>query len=437
MAGVPIVRRQSRFIRGTSSLGEQFWRAAAKYHLLGKEGGGARCYIYLADKGRYNMVRAETSQHERSKRNCSNQDTEGCMDCPHANIQAVHWTPGPLVSSSNEADDRRGSEAERSEDKCCSSGDPHHEKTCVAAVLKGFSPQETQIFKFLTNNLISPPESCTKTWKWIQSGIRVKEQDESFKHVISTYKRWLRLLTFEELVDFYQNKFKIYAAIDVDFYTVYWSIEESLNKLEFYLEQQLGTPELAFEFMEVLYKQQTRQGGKKGNSIWIKGESDSAKSWFIDSLKCLQISYGGCSILNRTNNFAMAGLVDVRLAILDEFNFDPVMYTDTVKLLLSGNNLQACIKYKNDGIVMRTPVILLSNGECLPNNDIFNSRHTRYEWRRIDISSYIPLSGKEPNIVHEFFSRNLHPECFIDYWKKYKIWGVKYQTNMYSFENDE
>lgn len=383
------------------------------------------------------MVRTEAPQSEGCFGDCQEQDLQGCMDCPNTDFQTMHWHTGSYDDSSDEADDQRGPDSERSEQKCCRTGDPDHEKTCMATLLKGLNPTEQKIMKFLLNCLVSPPDSCMKTWAWLKTGIRARESDESFKNVISKYKIWLRLLSFEELYHFYANKFKVYSAIDNSFSNVYWDLTESLNKLEFYLEEQFGSRDLAFEFMETLYKHQTRQGGKKGNTIWLRGESDSAKSWLIDSLKCLQISYGGCSILNRSNNFALSGLVDVRLAILDEFNFDPLMYTDTVKLLLSGNNLQACVKYKNDEIIMQTPVIILSNGEVLPENEIFKSRHMKYEWHKIDVASYIPIAGKERNIVHEFFSKHLHPESFIEYWKKYKIWGVKYQTNLYTFDNDE
>ena len=133
-------------------------------------------------------------------------------------------------------------------------------------------------------------------------------------------------------------------------------------------------------------------------------------------------------------------MVGPRGIILDEFNFDPVAYTDKIKLLFSGNNLQASVKYKDDGIVLSTPVIIISNGDCIPDNPIFNSRMTKYEWHGVDVSKYTPIvydSSAPAGAVHPFFTKSLHPESFIAYWKKHNIWDQVFQTSVIDLEEGE
>ena len=433
MAEIPVIRRQSKFIRLTSSLGDDFWRAAAKYYFLGEKGRGSRCLIYLAGKGIYNMVNPSTTQLGGRQEEIGPGHTEGCMDCPNANLQALHWSARHRDVSSTAEINNGSDENGQPKKQCECGGDQDHKKTCIPTILKSLNSLEAQIFKFLTNNLVSPPDQCINTWEWLQSGIRVKDTDESYKHALSTYHRWVRLLTFEELHDFYKNKKKIYGAIDREFNDIYWDIDESLNKLEYYLLKQFHTEEAGLEFMITMYKSHTQQGGKKGNAIHWKGEQDSGKSWLADPFAQNQITYGGVSVLNRNNTFGLAGLVNKRLGMLDEFNFDPLAYTDNVKTLLSGNITQAQVKYKNDGMIRPTPILLMSNGDVLPDNEIFRSRHIRYEFSGIDVSDYVPLEGKEPNVVHPFYSKRLHPESIIQYWKKHGVWGTKYITNKYIY----
>lgn len=436
MAGVPVRRRQSKYIRASASLGVEFWRSFTRYYFPCTEGGRDNFFVYLAGRGMFNVL----DNDDPSMEECKKSATEGCMDCPDSTLQDLHWEKQSQDGSSSTDVDNGSNPSDGSQSKCRCPVPTNHEKTCIPAILKGLQKEEKEIFLFLINNLISPPSSCVNTWAWIQSGIRTRETDPQFKHAIATYKKWVRLLTLTELVNFYADKKRTYAAIDREVSQAYWDVEESTKKLEYYLEQQFYQPDLAYDFMVILYKQQTRQGGKKGNTIWLKGPQDSAKSWFVDSLKGLQITYGGASILNKSNHFALSACVDCRVIILDEFNFDPVAYTDKIKLLFSGNNLQASVKYKDDGIVLSTPVIIISNGDCIPDNPIFNSRMTKYEWHGVDVSKYTPIvfdSSAPAGAVHPFFTKSLHPESFIAYWKKHNIWDQVFQTSVIDLEEGE
>ena len=449
MAGVPIKKRESRYIRHPSDCGERFWRAIAKYYLLGREAGPGRCYIYLANSGVYNLVDHANAQLAGREENITREDLKGYMDCPNSNIQNLCWSENGEIKYGLERIDSGSSGNLKPENECRCINQQKHEKSCTVELMKSLTSYESKIVGFLVNNIVTPAESCIKLREFMLT-VRVSEEDKIFKESIQLYNRWVRSLTLVDFVKMYEDKRKFYTAIDSDFEDTYWDIEESLAKLEYFLDLQFYEREASTAFMELLYKSQTRQGGKKGNSIWIKGPADCGKSWFVDSFKSLQGTFGICSILNKNNTFATAGLVDKRLIVLDEFNFDPLVYTDTVKQMLSGNPFATPQKYKADGHVLKTPVILISNGECLPDNDVFNARRERVDWSKVVIRNYVPtekyrsdkpqsimVNGKKLNLVHNFFSRLLHPMAFVEYWKKYDFWDKKYDESVYIHDYEE
>lgn len=102
MANVPLKRRQSRFIRDPTTLGEKFWRAAAKYYFLGEGRGAGRCLIYLANKGMYDMVDNAATQLEWREGTLTKRAIEGCMDCPDTDLQDMRWPTHPGDSTSIE-----------------------------------------------------------------------------------------------------------------------------------------------------------------------------------------------------------------------------------------------------------------------------------------------------------------------------------------------
>lgn len=353
---------------------------------------------------------------------CEKQISEGSVDCEVRDLQTLHRPTRSAERASSPAASDIESTSGRSESQPKGPRDQNARK----------------VVQFLLNNVISPPEACAETLPWLidEQLCNINEKDENFKSAINWYKKYISHFHIVELYDtMYKNKNYIFDAIRVPFDVKYWSLKESLSKLEFFLLEQFGEEEAVYDFMLTLYKNQTNQGGKKGNTIWVKGTQDCGKSWFFDSLKSLQISHGSASILNKNNNFALAGIHHARVAYLDELNYDPDSYTNILKLLMSGNDLYTCKKYVDDVKIYRTPVIILSNNECLPNNDIFNSRMTRFYFKNIDASKYI-YHNDNPNVIHNFFSKSINPLAFREYWIKFKIWGTIYITEEIKNNNE-
>lgn len=69
-----------------------------------------------------------------------------------------------------------------------------------------------------------------------------------------------------------------------------------------------------------------------------------------------------------------------RILLWNEPNVEPAAM-DTLKMLLGGDTFNAKVKYENDAVVTRTPVIVLSNNDIFPKDAAFQSRLVRHRWR--------------------------------------------------------
>lgn len=213
-------------------------------------------------------------------------------------------------------------------------------------------------------------------------------------------------MTIDELYDRYKSKTCLFNAIHGNVSIEYYDRESSLAVLQKFLIYQFGDNEAVHEFLELVYHWLNKNTGKK-NTIWIQGPADCGKSWFISSIENLCISTGRVSVMNRTNAFPLSSCTDTKLIVLDELSFDPTIYTDTLKLLLGGSPLKISKKYCNDITIKHTPVIIASNGECIPSTAEFNARINKFTWSKCDLQ--------------DLFKFKIHPLAFIDYWEQNNI----------------
>ena len=177
--------------------------------------------------------------------------------------------------------------------------------------------------------------------------------------------------------------------------------------------------------MSDLYLLLTHQSEKQ-NCISIVGERDAGKSYLVESLADLCITYGNTTVMNKTDNFCMSSLVNKKLITLDEVTFDSI-YAEKLKLLFSGNPCTVAVKYENAVEISRTPVIAMANVDRFPNTDIWNCRIKKYFWRKIDFEEdYFDETNFLPEDLLVFkknkYIRKIHPFAIIDYWIKIGLW---------------
>lgn len=112
----------------------------------------------------------------------------------------------------------------------------------------------------------------------------------------------------------------------------------------------------------------------------------------------------------RAERFAFKNCIGRKLIVWNEARIDPAYFTDVLALLV-GETFSANIKMKSPENFNKSPVIIMSNNDVLPNKENFKKRYKKVNWREFkELKKYRP---KKPN-----------PLCFgiiFDYVNKYNI----------------
>ncbi|KAF5287348.1 hypothetical protein FQA39_LY15951 [Lamprigera yunnana] len=118
----------------------------------------------------------------------------------------------------------------------------------------------------------------------------------------------------------------------------------------------------------------------KINCLFIQSDPNADKNFIMDS------------ILHYYFNF---GLVDKRILMLNEPSCEPSAF-ETLKMLFGGDNFNVKIKCESDTVLLRTPIIILSNNDPFPRDEAFRSRMIYYKWRTCpmlkDYKKILPLT---------------------------------------------
>lgn len=218
------------------------------------------------------------------------------------------------------------------------------------------------------------------------------------------FKRKVKLWKLSHVYDVYKDSRNFFMCYSGNLEEEYHSIDESIPIMKTFLKFQFQSEELVSQFLCYLYAFLDKQTGKK-NGLQVTGPPDCGKSWFFSSISALMMTVGSASIMNKTANFPFGSCDNVRLIRLDELTYDPQVYTDTFKQLLSGEPMEANKKYMDNIVINKTPVIVMSNNnEVFPNTDAFSARLTKMIWR--------PVKGAN------YFYRKIHPFAFYKIWRQ-------------------
>lgn len=114
--------------------------------------------------------------------------------------------------------------------------------------------------------------------------------------------------------------------------------------------------------------------------MFVLSEPNGGKNWFFDAVIHFFLNFGEIGNFNRHSSFPLQEAVNKRILLWNEPNAEPAAM-DTLKMLLGGDTFIAKVKYENDAVVTRTPVIVLSNNDIFPKDAAFQSRLVRHRWR--------------------------------------------------------
>lgn len=160
---------------------------------------------------------------------------------------------------------------------------------------------------------------------------------------------------------------------------IYYNVEESIQIIEELLLFQCGSSSNVYRFLNELYNTLEKTVPKK-NCLQIISEPNAGKTFFVDSVIHFYLAVGHIGNFNRYSNFPLAECVYKRVLLWNEPNCEPGSF-ETLKMLFGGDQLAVKVKYKNDVIINRTPVIVTSNKDIFPNDAAFRSRMSTHFWK--------------------------------------------------------
>lgn len=412
LGAVTVKRRSVKRRKYSVDVGEEDWKRILEYLFFRPGGAGKDAILYLGDGRRcYSDIIPESDeQRARQGRNEGNEQSVGYLSCEDDGnscwTRATDTTVARISSEGVQRSDDSSKRSRRQTDRI-----------------------EERIVQFLSETLITPPSECIKLEQWLKDPVLryIDAENKKFKLGIDLYKREILYKSMNDLYEHYKDKPCYFRSYNGKIMDRYHDVTDSAKRLEFYLLKQFGDDgALVYDFMVTLYKLLTHQSGKQNGMSFI-GAPDAGKSYLVESICDLMMTYGTCSVMNKTNNFCFQSCIDVRLIVLDELNFDPHIYTDKLKLLLSGNPLCTSVKYKDDICIQRTPIIIMANQRCLPDTEAFKVRVKQYNWHKVDVSEY--PGDNVDGVILNFFRRKIHPFGFVELWKQLKIWDMVFVSN--------
>lgn len=241
-----------------------------------------------------------------------------------------------------------------------------------------------KIQEILNKNPVCPITNICNSDAWLQDDDLqyIRKDNQLFKNIIDA---WMHKVCRWSIFDFQ----KFYTTGDcepqfhcgyMDMNSVYYSKERSVDIINELLKFQFhGDAIKVREFLTDLYNVLERKIPKL-NTIVIKSPPSAGKNYFFDMFLDYYMNRGQIGNPNKYNNFAYQEAVGKRLLIWNEPSYESSQ-TDTLKMLLGGDNLTVRVKMMGDAAVYRTPIIVLTN-KSVPfmNDPAFENRIVKYDW---------------------------------------------------------
>lgn len=172
----------------------------------------------------------------------------------------------------------------------------------------------------------------------------------------------------------------------------YYDKKQSIYVMEELLLHQFHDNKDAIRiFLKDVYNVCNKKIAKK-NTLFVLSPPNAGKNFFFDAVIHFFLNFGQLGNFNKYNLFPMQECVNRRIILWNE----PVLETsatETLKTLFGGDTTNAKVKYQNDAIVTRTPIIVLSNNDVFPKDLAFRTRMITYKWRTC---SNLRLCKKKP-----------------------------------------
>lgn len=222
--------------------------------------------------------------------------------------------------------------------------------------------------------LYQNPEWTTSEYKFT---IRETGNFKNIEYLVAIHYLNLQTKDFFYLA----NKSKSpYAAPGGNIEDYYYNLSESIilmnNILLFQLDNNLTDIKT---FLNNLYILLDRKEPKK-NTFMIISQPNAGKNLFFDAILHYYFSYGMIGNFNKFQSFPLQDCANKRVLMWNEPNIEPSALEE-LKKIFGGDTTTVKVKHKEDQVVGRTPIIILSNHDPFPKNSAFTSRIIRNYWK--------------------------------------------------------
>ncbi|XP_071051109.1 uncharacterized protein [Onthophagus taurus] len=253
-------------------------------------------------------------------------------------------------------------------------------------------PRDPGVLLFLKAHPFSPVQLVLDSKVWMESKYRFIIDRRKLDPFFNVFNYMFIKMSTQEIFEYVKDIECSYGCTLTDPFDYYYSIDESVNILnELLLYQMAKDVEIVKQFLLELYDVLERRVPKI-NCFAIFSPPSAGKNYFIDAVLCYYFNFGQIHDFNKHCNFPLQDCVNRRVLYWNEPNFEPAA-TETLKMLLGGDNCPARIKYLSDKVITRTPVIITGNYDCFPRDSAFDHRMKRYHWRE---APYLKDLRKKP-----------------------------------------
>lgn len=268
------------------------------------------------------------------------------------------------------------------------SAQPGSDSSCYADQGRHEGGKGHKLLQWLKLHPTSPIKHVLNTNAWYNSPFKFwSRSNQTLKTVF--HLRCMELI-HKSTLDLYQEYMKtdstslIFNAPDGNVADYYYSINESVAIMSDLLDYQFcGDEDNVREFLSSLYNVCDKLVAKR-NTLFILSPPNAGKNYFIDAVIHFYLNFGQIGNFNKYSSFPLQECVNRRILFWNEPSAEPAAF-ETLKMLFGGDTCNAKIKYEDDAVIQRTPVIITSNNDCFPTDEAFNSRIFKYTWRQCDL----------------------------------------------------
>lgn len=240
--------------------------------------------------------------------------------------------------------------------------------------------KEEKLLQFIRKFPTTPLRLITTRPEYLESEYKFLDINSNiFTNIERVFSIEIMNLTTTNLYDYYMNCYPTFNAFNGNLENFYYTTEQSLYYMEeFLLHQFNNDSNEIYLFLLNLLNICDKRIPKK-NCLQIFGPPCSGKNWFFDAVVSYYMFVGYIGNFNKYCSFPLMECVNKRILLWNEPNCEPAAF-DTIKMLFGGDNLTVKVKYQGDGLVVRTPVIVLGNYNPFPNTNEFACRTYTYNF---------------------------------------------------------